>query len=73
MSITVTVDKIHPTPSGLRCGSVIRYGADGPVRFVEVFLPYAAFDKDTRAALLVAFDKAVDAWMDAEPADTPLF
>lgn len=73
MSLQVTVDKVSPSPEGLRCGCVVRYGEGGPVRFVEVWLPYAVLDKATRAEMLVAFDKAVDAWLDAEPDQQSLF
>lgn len=46
---------------------MVRYGDGGPIRFVEVFLPYAVLDRDTRAEIIVAFDKAVGFWLDHEP------
>lgn len=65
--IQVEVDKASASPDGLRCGCVVRYGEGGPVRFVEVFLPYAVLDRETRAEIIVAFDKAVGFWLDHEP------
>jgi hypothetical protein len=65
----VTIDKLVPTPTGLRLGSVIRYSDDGPVRFVDAELPYDLFTPEVLAALYDALNKALD----REPADEPLF
>ena len=71
--ISVDVEKILPSPSGLVLGCIVRYGDGGPVRFVQATVPWAAFSKETRSEMLRAFDRLVDAWLDEEPDDAPLF
>lgn len=71
--IEVSVDKIAPSPSGLRLGCVIRYGKDGPVRFAQAVIPWAAFGRETRAELLAVFNRMVADTMAEEPAEDPLF
>ncbi len=65
--IEATVDKILPTPSGLRCGLRIEYSKNGPIRFVSMTIPWSAFGRDTRREILAAFNRLVDDIMDTEP------
>lgn len=65
--ITVTVDKVSPSSDGLHLGTIVRYSEGGPVRFVQVLLPWSAFDRDARAAVLAQFDLMVEQWLDTEP------
>jgi len=65
----IKVDKIVPTPSGLRLGCVAHYSKDGPVRFVDVHLDYDLFDGE----VVFAIGKALDRALDREPAEDPLF
>jgi hypothetical protein len=65
----VTVDKLVPTPSGLRMGCVVRYGEGGPVRFVDAELPWELLTAEVLAAGYAALNRALD----AEPKDDPLF
>ena len=53
----VTVDSLAPSLEGLRLGTVVRYSEGGPVRFVDVLLPWALFDADVREMVLTAFNK----------------
>lgn len=53
----VIVDSILPSSEGLRLGTVIHYQEGGPVRFVEVLIPWAMFDADVREMVLTAFNK----------------
>lgn len=46
--LTISVDSISPSRSGLRLGGVLRYGEHGPVRFVEVVVPWPLFSKQVR-------------------------
>jgi hypothetical protein len=65
----VTVDKLLPTPSGLRMGCVVRYGEGGPVRFVDAELPWELITAEVLAAIYDHLNKTLD----AEPLDEPLF
>jgi len=65
----VTIDKLVPTPSGLRLGSVIRYGEGGPVRFVDAEVPWELF---TWEVLQACYDR-VNKVLDAEQTQDPLF
>lgn len=38
--LTVEIDTLLPTRLGLRCGMTVRYGKDGPVRFVQAHMPW---------------------------------
>lgn len=65
--LKVEIDAIHPTPSGLRFGLIIRYSDEGPVRFAEANLPWHAIAKGDRALILASFNRVVDEAMDTEP------
>jgi hypothetical protein len=65
----VTVDKLVPSPSGLRLGCVVRYGEGGPVRFVDAEIPWELWTYEVLAQIY----KRVDQVLDAEPAEDPLF
>jgi hypothetical protein len=65
----IKVDKIVPTPSGLRLGCVAYYSDDGPVRFVDAEVDYDLFTAD----VVFAIGKALDRALDREPAEDPLF
>jgi len=65
----VTVDKVIPTPSGLRFGCVVHYSDEGPVRFVDVYAEYDLFTPEVYAAIGIALNRALD----REPSQDPLF
>jgi hypothetical protein len=65
--MTIEVDQISPSPSGLRVGCVVHYSKDGPVRFVGALIPWHAFGKDVRQEMLAVFNKIRDDFLDSEP------
>lgn len=65
----VVVDTLVPTKDGLVCGSVIHYQEGGPIRFVQIEIPISLF---TWEVLDVMYTH-LNALLDAEPVDEPLF
>jgi hypothetical protein len=66
--IQVTVDTILPTRSGLRLGCTLHWGADGPVRFVQVIAPWDLWNYHTRQEILKQFDRlSADSEVDMDP------
>jgi len=58
--IEVTVDTILPTRSGLRLGCTLRYGKNGPVKFVQVTAPWSLWNYHTRQETLKQWDRLAD-------------
>lgn len=69
VTIQVEIDKTAPSPSGLVLGCVVRFGKGGPVRFVQVSLPWSTISEDSRRAAVAAFNQRLD----TTPEDQPLF
>lgn len=65
----VTVDKMIPSPSGIRLGCVVRYGEGGPVRFVDAEIPWSLITAEVLAACYDHLNKTLD----REPVEEPLF
>lgn len=56
----VTVDKMIPSPSGMRLGCVVRYGEGGPVRFVDAELPWSLITAEVLAAIYDHLNRTLD-------------
>lgn len=65
--IRVEVDKIAPSEHGLAIGCVVKFGDDGPVRFVQAYIPRDLFDPEVRRELLTMFNAMVNDDLDYEP------
>jgi len=61
-----TADQISPSPSGLRCGVRLEYSQDGPVRFLELLLPWHLFSDHVRIGVMRAFDALIAAEFDRD-------
>lgn len=70
--LEVEIDRIVPSPSGLRFGLIVRYGKDGPVRFAAATLPWRAFTSDVRVEMLDRFNRMVDDTLAEEPDEQPM-
>lgn len=64
--ISVRVDQISPTPSGLALGLTIRYGEDGPIRFARAEIPWNEWSPADRADTLAAFNRMIGDTLAAE-------
>lgn len=64
--LTVEIDRIVPSDSEIRFGCVVRYGQDGPVRFVQVRLGDEHLDWKTTAALMEYLTARVNRHLDQE-------
>lgn len=65
--IQVEVDTISPSEHGLAIGCTVRFGDDGPVRFVKALVPRDLFDPEVRAELLMLFNALATEHYDTEP------
>lgn len=65
----VVVDTLVPEPKALVCGSVVHYQEGGPVRFVQIEIPWDLFTWGVLAAIY----EQVNQVMDTEPLDDTLF
>lgn len=63
----VVVDQIVPTSKAVFLSTVIRYADGGPVRFLQVELPWELFTTEVRTELLHAFNRLRDSYLDDEP------
>lgn len=50
--VTVELQSLLPTPKGLVCGLVIRYGKNGPVRFAKAQMPWGALTWHVREEIM---------------------
>jgi hypothetical protein len=55
--IRIEIDQIAPSLQGLRCGGAVHYSKDGPVRFVQFFVPWTLFTRNVRQDVLMYFDR----------------
>jgi hypothetical protein len=71
--MTIEINQLAPSPSGLRCGCTVRYSSEGPVRFVEAVIPWRLFTPYDRAAVLRIFDTMVFGDLDSDSRSEQLF
>lgn len=69
--LTVEVDQVVVTKGQVSLGLIVRYGKDGPVRFVKAGLPIGLLTPHTLGLILAEWDSVMD--RKPEPDDIPLF
>jgi len=69
--LAVEVEKVVVTKGQVSLGLVVRYGKEGPVRFVQAHLPLGLVSPPVLGQIMAAWDRE----MDREPLgeDIPLF
>lgn len=69
--LTVEVEKVVVTQDQVSLGLIVRYGAEGPVRFCQAVLPLGLMSPHTLGLIMAAWDRV----QDREPVgeDIPLF
>lgn len=65
--IRVEVDKIAPSEHGLAIGCVVRFGDDGPVRFVQAYVPRDLWDPEVRREMMLLFNSLAEEHYSSEP------
>jgi len=76
--LTVEINQIATSPTSLRFGCVVRYGKDGPVRFVSAYVDDTVLTQDTLIDLMNWAARNINRALDAEreelrDLDAPLF
>lgn len=69
--LTIEVDSIGISDNGIAIGCIVRYGENGPVRFVRAELPLGLLPPVTLGAILRMWDR--ENGRIPEPDDIPLF
>lgn len=72
----VEINQIATYPSSLRFGCVVRYGKDGPVRFVSAYVDDRVLSQEVLLDLMAWCARQINRALDAErpeASDVPLF
>lgn len=65
----VEVDTVTTSPSGIRLGGVLKYRPGGPIRFVEVYVPWEMLTWE----FILECARRYEMLRAAEPEGDPLF